>query len=167
MSDTLSLAGVELPWVRTGFFPAAFSLRWNDVEVGSLEWEGVFSSRALARTPTGAWRIRRSGLRGLLLDDADSGQPIGTVQLRVFGSGEVTLPGRQLALRRASLLPPALAFQDDSGSPLVVVRGHIATLFRGGVCRFEPAATTLPEAGLVALLGIYITVRRARRRSNN
>lgn len=167
MSDTLALAGVELPWVRTGFFPAAFSLRWNDVEVGSLQWESLFSSRALARTPTGAWRIRRSGLRGLSLHDPDSDQPIGSATLHLFGAGELVLPGRQLALRRAGILPPALAFHDADGVPLLVVQGHMAALFRGGVCRFQPAATTLPEAGLVALLGMYIMIRRARRRSHN
>ncbi len=167
MPELLSLAGVELPWLRTGFFPPAFSVRWDDVEVGSIQWEGLFTSRALARTPTGAWRIRRAGFRGLALEDADAGQLVGTVRLHAFGSGEVTLPGRTLALRNAGILPPALAFDDESGSPLVVVRGHIATLFRGGVCRFEPAAATLPEVGLVALLGIYITIRRARRRARN
>ncbi len=160
-----SLAGVELPWVRTGYLPAAFALRWDETEVGSLYWEKLFSTRAIARTAAGAWRIRRSGLRGLVLHDAESDQPIGTVRTHLFGSGEIALPGGTLALHRTGVLPPALRIDDPAGMPLVTVQGHWATLWRGGICRFEAAAASLPEVGLVALLGMYIMIRRARRRA--
>ena len=166
MPDLLAIAGIELQWLRTGFLPAAFSLRWNDTELGSLAWESLFSSRAVARTPVGAWRFQRLGFRGLTIEDADTGQPVATMQFHLFGSGELTFAdGRVLALRHTALLPPVWAFQDADGAALVVVRGRAAALLRGGHCRIEPAAATLPEAGLVALLGIYILVRRARRRA--
>ncbi len=165
MPDVQSLAGVELPWVRTGYLPAAFALRWGDIEVGSLSWEKLLSSHAIARTAAGAWHIRRAGLQGLVLQDAASDGPVGTVRLHLFGSGEITLPGGTLALRRAGVFPPALRIDDPSGMPLVTVQGRWGLLWRGGVCRFEPAAATLPEVGLVALLGMYIMIRRARRRA--
>lgn len=168
MSDVLTLAGIELRWLRTGFLPAAFALRWNETELGSLAWEGLFTSRALARTPAGVWRIRRRGLRGLTIDHAETGQPFGTMLFRLFGSGELTFTdGRVFALRRATLFPPAWSFVNNDGSPLVTVQGRVAALLRGGSCRIEPAAASLPEAGLVALLGVYILVRRARRRSHD
>ena len=48
---------------------------------------------------------------------------------------------------------------------LAAVRGRIGALWRGGYCRLEPGAAEQPEAALVALLGIYVLVRRARRRA--
>ncbi len=165
MADLQSLVGVELPWVRSGYLPAAFTLRWDETEVGSLQWEKLFSSHAIARTAAGAWRIGWSGIRSLFLRDADTDQPIGGVRLHLFGSGEIALPGGTLALRRAGIFPPALRIDDPGGMPLVTVQGSWALLWRGGVCRFEPAAATVPEVGLVALLGMYIMIRRARRRA--
>ncbi len=165
MPDLQSLAGVELPWVRTGYLPAAFALRWDDTEVGSLQWEKLFSSHAIARSAAGVWRIGRSGLRGLFLHDAESDRPIGAVRLHLFGSGEIELPGGTLALHRTGVFPPALRIDDPAGLPLVTVQGSWGALWRGGVCRFEPAAPSLPEVGLVALLGMYIMIRRARRRA--
>ncbi len=167
MADVLSAAGVDLQWVRTGFLPAAYALRYDDRELGSLAWEGLFSSRALARTPAGTWRIHRHGLRGLAIDQGETGQPVAAMRFQLLGSGELTFAdGRVLALRRAALFPPAWSFVAADGAPLVTVQGHFAALWRGGQCRIEPEATALPEAGLVTLLGVYILVRRARRRAH-
>lgn len=166
MMDLRELVGAELQWVRTTYFPTAFALRWNEFDVGTLTWTNIFSSRAIARTAADAWCIRRRGLRTYLLEQADSGAPVGTLVLQLFGAGEIQLvDGRRLELRRVSLFPPLSVFRDALGSDLVSLRPRFATLWRGGVCRLEPATAEVPEAALVALVGIYILLRRARRRT--
>jgi hypothetical protein len=166
MPDLREIAGEELTWSRAGYLPAAYAIHWNGTEIGTLAWERFFSSRAIARAGDGAWRIRRHGFRQLLIEDARSGDAVATMHLHLFGSGQLEFAdGRRLTLHRASLLPLALAFQDQVGSDLVNVRGHWAAIFRGGYCRIEPAGAALPEVALVALLGIYILIRRARRRA--
>lgn len=165
MMDLRELIGAELRWVRTAYWPAAFALRWNEFDVGTVAWERVFSWRAIVRTAADAWRIRRRGLRTYTLEQAESGAPVGTLVLRL-GPDEVQMvDGRRFELRRVSILPPASVFRDSLGSDVVTVRASFATLLRGGSCRLEPAAAEVPEAALLALVGIYILVGRARRRA--
>ncbi len=165
MMDLRELIGAELRWVRTGYWPAAFALRWNEFDVGTLTWERIFSWRAIARTAGDAWRIRRRGLRTYTLEQVESGAPVATLLLRL-GPDEIQMvDGRRFELRRVSLFPPASLFRDSMGSDLVTLRASFATLWRGGTCRLEPAAASVPEAALVALVGIYVLVGRARRRA--
>ncbi len=168
MADLREIAGVELTWSRAGYLPAAYAIHWNGTEIGTLAWERFFTSHAIARADGTAWRIRRHGFRQLLVEDAASGDAVASVRLHLFGSGELDFAdGRHLALKRTSLLPRGIAFQDQLGSDLVSIHGHLASIFRGGYCRIEPAGAELPEAALVALLGVYILIRRARRRAHN
>ncbi|HEX9107712.1 MAG TPA: hypothetical protein VF832_10800 [Longimicrobiales bacterium] len=171
MVDLRALAGAELRWVRTGFLPAAFALFHDDTELGSVAWENLFSSRAILRTDAGEWRVHRKGLGHLVIEDAASGGVVAAMRLHLFGSGELAFAdGRTVAFRRTALLPPAWSFFDGTdagGSELLSVRGRVAALFRGGSARIEPAAAAMPEAGLLTLLGIYILVRRARRRARH
>lgn len=166
MPDLQSFAGAGLRWVRTRYLPAAFSLLWHDAEVGSVAWERLFSSRALLSAGEGVWRIRRVGFWNLAVTNAADDQPVATLTLHPFGSGELHFAeGRTLALRRAGLLPPTWSFRDANGSDIVTVRGRFGALWRGGDCTIEPAGAGEPEVGLVALIGIYVLVRRARRRA--
>jgi hypothetical protein len=166
VTDPRELAGARLRWVRTRYLPAGFSLRWHDTEVGSLRWESLFSSRALARSGERSWRLQRHGLRGVAIEDGSGDSPVATLAVHGLGSAELSFrDGRTVTFRRSGLLPPSWTFFDSLGSPLLRVRGYLAMLFRGGHCDVEPAAAAYPEAGLIALLGVYVLVRRARRRA--
>lgn len=166
MPDLQSLAGADLRWVRSGFAPAAFSLRFHEEEVGRVAWERLFTSRAILQAGESAWRIRRQGFGSYIARDAATDEPAAMLAVHPFGSGELTFAdGRSLVFQRASLLPSIWVFRDQAGTDVVSVRGHLAALFRGGECRIEPAGASLPEVGLVALTGIYTLVRRARRRA--
>lgn len=165
MMDLRELIGEELQWVRSGYWPAAFALRWNEYDVGTLAWEHVFTSRAVARTAAAGWRIRRRGFRTFTLESVESGAPVGTLTLHFLAAELQFVDGRKLELRRASILPPVSVFRNEWGSELVTVRGRLGMLWRGGTCRLEPAAAETPEAALIALVGIYVLLRRARRRA--
>lgn len=165
MADVRELAGELLSWRRAGYMPSIFALQWRGVEIARLAWDGVFTSRATAFAGDFTWHIRRRGFRHLEVT-TDAGDVVAEMHLQLFGSGELELAGgRRILFRRASLLPPAWTFQDEAGSPLVSVRGHLGSLWRGGDAVVEPAGATFPEALLVALLGIYVLIRRARRRA--
>ncbi len=165
MMDLRELIGEELQWVRSGYWPAAFALRWHEYDVGTLAWENIFTSRALARTAAAGWRIRRRGFRTFTLEDLDSGAPVGTLTTRFLAADLQFVDGRKLELRRASLLPPVSVLRNEWGSDLVTLRGRFAMLWRGGTCRLEPPAAETPEVALAALVGIYVLLRRARRRA--
>lgn len=166
MPDLESLAGANLRWVRTRFFPLAFSLRWQGIEIGSVAWERLLFSSALLTAGEGVWRIRRIGFWSFGITDAATDAVVATLDLHPFGSGELHFAdGHTLALRRASFLPPTWSFRNENGSDVVTVHGRLASLFRGGDCTIEPAGAAEPEVGLVALIGIYVLVRRARRRA--
>ena len=166
MPDLESFAGATLRWVRTKYFPAAFSLLWNGTEVGSVAWESLFSSRALLRAGEGVWRIRRISIWSYGVTDATSDAIVATLDVHPFGSAELHFAsGRTLLLRRASILPPVWAFRNEGGSDAVTIHGRFGALFRGGDCTIEPAGAGEPEVGLVALIGIYTLVRRAKRRA--
>jgi len=171
MVDFRALAGAELRWVRTGFLPAAFALFHEETEIGSVAWENLFSSHAVLRTDGGSWHVRRKGLRHLVVEDEASGDVVAAMRLHLFGSGELAFAdGRTVAFRRNALLPPAWSFFDGAdaeGSELLTVRGRMAELFRGGFCTIQPAGVAMPDAGLLALLGVYVLVRRARRRARH
>ncbi len=166
MPELENFVGTSLRWTRTRFLPAAFSLSWNGAEVGSIRWESLFSSRALLHAGAGTWRMRRAGLVTYTIADAATDAPVATLQVNLFGSGELHFAdGRTLVLRRASLFPPTWSFRNATGSDVVTIHGRLATLWRGGDCTIEPAGASEPEVGLVALIGIYTLVRRARRRA--
>jgi len=171
MVDIRALAGAELRWVRTGFLPAAFALFDDQTEIGSVSWEKLFSSHAILRTDGGEWHVRRKGFRHLVIEQPATGDVVAAMRLHLFGSGELAFTdGRTVAFRRTAFLPPAWSFFDGAnadGSELLSVRGLVAELFRGGVCVVQPAGAQIPEAGLLALIGIYVLVRRARRRSRH
>ncbi len=165
MMDLRELIGAELQWVRRGYWPAAFALRWNEYDVGTLAWENLFFSRAVARSAAGAWRIRRGGFRTFNIEALDTGAPVATLTTKLLVAELPFVDGRKLELHRAALLPPVSVFRNQLGSDLVTIRGRFGMLWRGGTCRLEPAAAELPEAALVALVGIYVLLRRARRRA--
>lgn len=162
----LPFVGATLHWTRSRFIPAAFSLLWNGTEVGSVAWERLFSSSALLRAGEGMWRIRRIGFWSFAVTDAAHDAVVATLDLHPFGSGELHfVQGRTVALRLASFLPPSWSLRDENGSEIVNLRGRFASIFRGGDCTIQPAGASEPEVGLVALVGIYVLMRRARRRA--
>ncbi len=165
MMDLRELIRTELQWVRRGYWPAAFALRWNEFDVGTLAWENIFLSRAIVRTAAGAWRIRRQGFRTFAIEALETGAPVATLTTRLLAADLQFADGRKLEMRRVTLFPPVSVFRNEAGSELVTLRGRWALLWRGGSCRLEPASAELPEAALVALVGSYVLLRRARRRA--
>src|SRR5215212_7321025 len=99
---------VDLELIPTPGDPDRYSLEG----VGTLDLEGVFSSRAIAQAAGQRWQIARRGFwRQLQATDA-AGVVVGTFDRRLRGGGTLCWRGRQLVLRRANVWRQRYALAD-------------------------------------------------------
>jgi hypothetical protein len=168
LKELRELAGQEVEWRRTRWLPRAYALRHGETVVAELEWATGLSGTAMARVGERTWRLARRGVfpPEIAVLEPGNGLEVGRVLLRLSGRGTFVLVGRSsYDWRRAAPFSREWGFFDLYGSPLVRVLPRFFLGRHRGRCIIEPAGAAAPELPLLLVLGVYLTIRRLKRRA--
>ena len=160
MQSIRKIAPATLYWVQLRAIRHEFELRSGDELCGMLHWEKAFGSLASATSDDGQWTFKRVGF---LNPRVTIRQPGSDMDIAIFkpgwtGSGVLEFPsGRRFQWEHKDFWRLDWTFQ-ESGQELLRFKSKAGSLKMNVRVDLAPSVKTLPEASLLALLGMYLLV---------
>src|SRR5262245_49240940 len=150
-----------LTWTQPRLLQRSYELRAGEEVVGSLRWEKLFSSRAIAECSGEQWTIERAGFfhPRITARALGSGTDVAVLEKGWCGRGTLEVRGGgTYHWAKTSFWRPSWAFTSGSGELLLsfstrcVLMGHQADV------KVEPRGVSSTDLELLLLLGGYLLV---------
>jgi len=160
MQSIRKTAPATLHWVQLRVVRHEFELRSEDELYGTLRWEKTFGSLAAAASDDGQWRFKRVGF---LNPRVTVRQPGSDLDIAIFkpgwtGSGVLEFPsGRRFKWEHKDSWRLEWIFE-EAGQELMRLKSKAGSLKMKVRVDISPSVKNLPEASLLASLGMYLLV---------
>ena len=153
----------EMTWTKTkskGVFKPEYELRAGNDVLATLRWKEAFGSLAEGETTSGRWTFKRCGFFRPRVTVRPAGQDVDAavfILTQWDGSGLVEFPdGRKFRWFRTSFWSATYTFAELHGATLLQFDPN--WLGTSAKLEIKPAAKSLPELSLLALLGWYLLI---------
>ena len=160
MQSIRKIAPATLHWVQLRAIKHEFDLRSEDELCGTLLWKKAFGSLASATSSDGQWTFKRVGF---LNPRVTIRQPGSDLDIAMFkpswtGSGVLEFPsGRRFQWEHKDFWRLEWTFQ-EAGQELLRFKSKASSLKMKVRVDLSPSVKNLPEASLLASLGMYLLV---------
>jgi hypothetical protein len=160
MQSIRKIAPATLYWVQLSAMKYEFELRSGDELHGKLRWEKAFGSLASATSDDGEWTFKRVGF---LNPRVTIRQPGSDLDIAIFkpgwtGSGVLEFPnGRRFQWEHKDFWRLEWIFE-EAGQELMRLKSKAGSLKMKVGVDLSPSVKNLPEASLLASLGMYLLV---------
>jgi hypothetical protein len=160
MQSIRKIAPATLHWVQLRGIRHQFELRSEDELCGTLRWEKAFGSLASSTSDDGQWTFKRVGF---LNPRVTVRQPGSDLDIAIFkpgwnGSGVLEFPdGRRFQWEHKDFWRLEWIFE-EAGQELCRFKSKVSSLKMKVRVDLSPSVKNLPEASLVASLGMYLLV---------
>jgi hypothetical protein len=160
MKSIRKIAPATLHWVQLRAIKHEFELLSGDELCGTLRWEKAFGSLASATSDDGQWTFKRVGF---LNPRVTVRQPGSDLDIAIFkpgwtGSGVLEFPsGRRFQWEHKDFWRLEWTFQEAS-QELLRFKSKAGSLKMKVGVDLSPSVKNLPEASLLASLGMYLLV---------
>jgi hypothetical protein len=161
MKEISDIISNEIAWVQPDWRKYEFEIRAGEDLIGSLAWEKIFGSLAIARSAAGVWTFQRGGFQQQWIAIRAEGQDWDIARFRLNwngSSGLLTLhDGRQLRWGISNL---EWRWEWDETTPVISIKADPQQEKIEGSIQIHPQAKWAIAPSLLALLGCYIIVLR-------
>ena len=160
MKSIRNIAPATLHWVQLRVIRHEFELRFEDELHGTLRWEKAFGSLASGTSDDGQWTFKRVGF---LNPRVTVRQPGSDLDIAIFkpgwtGSGVLEFPdGRRFQWGQKDFWRLEWIFV-EAGQELLRFKSKAGSLKMKVRVDLSPSVKDLPEASLLASLGMYLLV---------
>jgi len=160
MQSIRKIAPATLHWVQIRAIKHEFELRSGAELCGTLRWEKAFGSLASSTSEDGQWTFKRVGF---LNPRVTVRQPGSDMDIAIFkpgwtGSGVLEFPnGRRFQWEHQDFWRLQWTFQEAS-QELLRFKSKASSLKMNVRVDLAPSVKSLPEASLLASLGMYLLV---------
>jgi len=153
-----SYGGGTLRWAQPSRARRYFELVGPDGCYATLEWKGVFTYVAIARTVDGSYSLDRGGFLHpyVTIKKDPYDQEIGRMRMRLGGSCDLELAdGRRVLFKRAGILNTKWSFHLEDGPKLCTFTKASGFLRRQADVTLEPDAARVRDLPILLILGWF------------
>jgi hypothetical protein len=160
---------VRLEWTQPRAFDRYFELRAGDELVGTLQWEGMLSSLATARTAHGGWTLEQPGILNQRVEvrELHSDSLVATFTPKLMGNGILAFDdGHELEWEPTNFWATNWSFFDGADQPSVSLQEGVEGARWRDMFKTQFTVTvdgeewTSPHQVLLAALGLYLIILR-------